>query len=151
MELVIALGICAVTVTSVLALYGPAAQAIAVASDAQAAAQVIGPVQAELQRTPFATIAASVANSETYYASRTGDRVGPYESPVWNSLGPSQRDRDAEKFFAVELLRNDTLPSVPGALVCTLRLRWPAYRADGARTSDQTPKDVLLVPAAIRR
>jgi len=150
-EVVIAIGICAVTVVSVVALYGPTQQAVSDARQAQDAAQVIGAVQTELQHLPFATVSSYLAGGDVLYANPTGSRIGPYLAPVWSDLGASQRERDREKFFEIALIRNEAFGPVAGALIFTLRLRWPAYNGDGLRLTDETQQKILLVPAAVAR
>jgi hypothetical protein len=150
-EVVIAVGICALAVTSVLALLGPVTTTIAAARDAHAAARVIGAVQAGLQDLPFATVSSYLANGDLLYASRGGERVGIYSSSVWNDLGPSQQGRDREKFFEITLIQNSALSPAPGALVFTMRLRWPAFAADGQQVTDDAPRNVLFAPTAVSR
>lgn len=150
-EVVVAIGICAVTVTSVLALIGPVTGTIAAVRDMHDAARVISAVQTALQETPFSTVSSYLENGDTLYASRGGERVGTYQSPVWNDLGAGQPARDGAKFFEIALLSNNTLSPAPGALVFTLRLRWPAYAADGQRVTDGAPGNILFVSAAIAR
>lgn len=150
-EVVIAVGICAITVTSVLALFGPLTTTVAAMRDVHAAARVIGAVQAGLQGMPFSTVSSYLANGDLLYASRGGERIGPYLSPVWNDLGPGQPDRDRGKFFEISLIPNNTLSPAPGALVFTMRLRWPAFTADGQQVTDEAPRDVLFAPAAVSR
>jgi len=150
-EVVIAIGICAIAVIGVVALVGPMSRAIAGVGDARAASRVIGAVQSGLQATPFSTVGSYLANRDLLYASRDGERFGPYLSPIWNDLGASQTARDRAKFFEIKLLPNDTLVAPPGAVIFTLRLRWPAYSADGTRVGDDAPSDVILIPAAVSR
>jgi Tfp pilus assembly protein PilV len=150
-EVVIAIGICALAVTSVLALLGPVTTTIAAARDAHAAARVVCAVQAGLQDMPSSTVSSYLANGDLLYASRGGDRVGTYFSSVWNDLGPSQQSRDREKFFEITLIQNSTLSPAPGALVFTMRLRWPAFAADGQQVTDDAPRNVLFAPTAISR
>ncbi len=150
-EVVVALGICAITVTSVLAFIGPVASTIGAVRDAHAAARVMSAVQTELQELPFSTVSSYLANGDLLYSSRGGERMGTYLAPVWNDLGAAQLDRDRGKFFEILLIPNNTLSPVPGALVFTMRLRWPAYAADGQPVTNDASKTVLLVAAAVAR
>ena len=150
-EVVIAIGICALAMTSVLALLGPVTTAIAAARDAHASARAIGAVQAGLQEMPFSTVSGYLANGDLLYASRGGERVGTYFSSAWNDLGSSQQSRDREKFFEITLIQNSTLSPAPGALVFTMRLRWPAFAGDGQQVTDNAPRNVLFTPAAVSR
>lgn len=150
-EVVVAIGICAAVAASVVAFLGPAAVAVRAVRDTQDAARVVNAVQSYLQRTPFSVVGSYVANGDVLYASRGGDRIGPYASAAWNDLGTEQALRDREKFFEITLLGNDSLPLSPGALIFTLRLRWPAYAEDGRRVPDNGPRNYLLTPAAVAR
>jgi uncharacterized protein (TIGR02598 family) len=103
-------------------------------------------------------------NTFVFFASEDGSIVAPYpssgnEGNVTNDpwtlgkSGTSKQERDALKFFELVLIRNDTLsPNNDGGfLAFTIRVRWPAYLGNGARVTDNSQKNVLLVPAAVTR
>ncbi|MSU70659.1 MAG: hypothetical protein EXS39_07790 [Opitutaceae bacterium] len=139
------------TVVSVIALYGPGVRAMAQARQDYAAAQVIRAVQAELQRLPFSTVSSYLSGADSLYTSQSGGRVGPRGSPVWSDLDGTQREQDREKYFEIALIRNESLTPAAGALIFTLRLRWPAFTGNGQRLVDHAQQKMLLVPAAVAR
>lgn len=95
-----------------------------------------------------------------FFSSKDGSIVGPYSSTRWD--GGTQADEDGRKFFEIILIRNwDSSSSTglsnpandatAGYLAYTIRLRWPAYLPNGVRATDNTQKNVLIVPAAVTR
>ena len=107
------------------------------------------------------------------FASRNGERVARFNGTlmdadtinVWNpgNAFPLPADQNAQKYFEIVLIRNGDYPSTgdglspkanddtAGFLAFTIRLRWPAYAANGDRFELNSQKSVLLVPAAIHR
>lgn len=171
-EVVVAVGIMALGIVAVLGLLGPTSKSITEVKDVGDANRIISTVQSELQRLPFTdviaylkTAAQIAAETDAYdpstdaralFASRAGDKVGLFASPVWNQTGLTAAERDGLKFFEISLIRNDTLSPVAndttaGYLAFTIRLRWPAYLPNGERVANNAQKSVMIVPAAITR
>lgn len=178
-EVVVAVGIFALAVVTVIGLLVPITQSVADVRDTDDATRVVSTIQAELQRLPFlgaqsiqnalkfaSDVAADDSNA-TYdpsadnsilFASRGGDKVGFYNaSSVWDpDSSLSSTEEDALKFFEIVLIRNEAISrpvddNEAGYLAFTLRLRWPAFRPDGQRNTQNDQKNVLLVPMAITR
>ncbi len=98
-----------------------------------------------------------------FFASEDGNIIAPYSHPdgvespnnPWTlkRSGTNAEQRDALKFFELALIRNESLSpdGTGGFLAFTIRVRWPAYLGNGARVTDNSQKNVLLVPAAVTR
>jgi uncharacterized protein (TIGR02598 family) len=152
-EVVVAVGIFAITIVGVLGLLAPTSKNIADVSDSDAAARVISVIQSGLQGHGFNSVTADLA--KTFYASKSGDKIGASDSSVWTAAGVTNQD----KYFEFTLVRNQTLSPATadasaGYLAFTIVLKWPAFvpSADGQGTPvDNAAKSVMVVPAAITR
>lgn len=155
LEVVVAAGLCAGTVAGVLLLLPPILVAVSSTRMQPAAWHVARAVQAEWSRRPLSEVAAALAADEPWFASVAGDRIGPAGAAVWIDAGPTPTARDGAKFFEIAAVRNEALTPCAaepaGAIAYTLRLRWPAYTADGRRVTDPAVQDVLLLPGAVTR
>jgi prepilin-type N-terminal cleavage/methylation domain-containing protein len=201
-EVVVAIGIFAVGMVAVIALFAPVAKSVAGASDAEAAAVVAERLHDELARRTlvaqsFAPAIALLKNSTArshevtvadnasgaatdprtdarlLFASRDGTRLGAYgDVATWGSATPN----DAEKFFEITLIRNETLSPLatdtatppPIVLAYTARIRWPAFVPDNTPTNlrralpagynptasvvfDHSQQETLNIAGAIKR
>lgn len=147
---------------AVLGLFTPVAKSVGGITDADASAKVADTLRAKLQSLGPAGVVPLLKNSKSgggheltdndlktdydlskdaqlLFASRDGTKIGPYNDPVW--IDPTTRQpSDAEKFFEIALIRNDTLSPVaaeapdaaapPLVYAYTARVRWPAYVPD---------------------
>jgi len=178
-EVVVAVGVFAIAIVSVIGILAGVGRSVTEVADADKAARLIGVVQARLQAIPFSAIALSLktasnvsgeaagydptADPFVFFASEDGAIVAPYNpSPAnpWGSVTGSTDDTtgpaNALKHFELTLIRNDALsPSASdttaGFLAFNIRVRWPAHLPNGVRVSDHTQKEVLIIPAAITR
>jgi prepilin-type N-terminal cleavage/methylation domain-containing protein len=161
-EVIAAVVIFAVGMISVLGLYGPLTKSVAAVSDTDAAARVADAVRARLRLLSFDQAAALVQdttvvarkdadgaynpNDGTRYPAvmfgRADGDVGIYDAATnrraWFTT-TGARMLDADKFFEIDLIRNDTLTPKPAAdsatgavpaelhIAYTLRVRWPAF------------------------
>ncbi len=105
------------------------------------------------------------ASQRVLFASEDGAIVAPYASTaVWRQNSPpvspqaDKRARDGLKYFELTLIRNETLndsdsPDDANAafLAFNIRVRWPAFLPNGQAVTDNTQKEVLIVPAVITR
>jgi prepilin-type N-terminal cleavage/methylation domain-containing protein len=158
LEVVAAVAIFAIGMVAVLGLFAPVTKSVSTLSDSEAAARVADAVRARLQALPFDKALALVQESAdvrkkdgdgTYnpndgtkypaviFGKLSGD-VGIYATaenrPGWyDSSVPTPRIvENADKFFEVDLIRNDALSpkanDPTAAMVAfTLRVRWPAF------------------------
>jgi prepilin-type N-terminal cleavage/methylation domain-containing protein len=201
-EVIAAVAIFAIGMVAVLGLFAPVTKSIASVSDAEAAARVADAVRARLQTLPFEQALALVQevaevrakDADGSYNPNDGEKYpavifgklsgddGIYDSSekVW--LG-SEMDfaqnppkpkpvTDADKFFEIDLIRNETLSPKIGndemaaLVVFTMRVRWPAFRpaSSGAAVQvganpggggpvpfDHGRKQVLFFNGSIRR
>ncbi|HVS51664.1 MAG TPA: prepilin-type N-terminal cleavage/methylation domain-containing protein [Opitutaceae bacterium] len=204
LEVVVALGIFAVGMIAVVALFAPVARSVSDSADAEAATNIAGVLGDYLQRQTlvahnFTLVApllkVSTAKShqlidadnnpnntandprvdtQLLFASRDGTKIGGYTDQVWNDLVTHQPS-DAEKFFEIALIRNETLsPNDPAAdqnaivLAYTARIRWPAFVPDATPTNsrralpagfnptgavrfDHSQQQALFVAGSVRR
>jgi len=171
LEVVVAIGIFAVGMVAVIGLFVPVARSVSNASDAEAAAHLPTLLRAELTRRvihdqSFHSVTALLKNStarshqltdadnnpnaptsdprrdpQRLFASRDGTRIGAYDDALW--IDPvTRRPSDADKFFEIALIRNETLsPNDPAAdaaaivLAYTARVRSPAFVPDPTPTN----------------
>ncbi len=166
-EVVAAIGIFAVGMVAVIALFAPLARSVTGVGETEAAAHIAELLRDELARRAaaaqsFASITALLKNSTALsheltladnnpgaptsdprkdprllFASRDGSKIGAYaDTAVWGAT-------DAEKFFEIALIRNETLSPIasdtasppPLVLAYTARLRWPAFVPDATPTN----------------
>lgn len=149
-EVVVAVGIFAIAIVSVIGLLGPINKSVADVRDFDDASRVVAAIQGRLQTAGFTTVVGYFG--QTIYASRSGDKVGVTGSSIWTN-------GNADKFFAVNLTRNAALSpnsasnpdSSAGYLAFTIELRWPAYLPNGQEVTDSSQQSVMIIPAAITR
>ena len=164
-EVVVAVGIFAIAVVSVIGLLGPISQSVANVKDGDDASRVSSIVQAELQRLGVAAVNGFLGAGTSLYASRSGDKIGPdvatapWDADVPDLNGNSVVDafeRDAQKFFEIRLRANPTLSFIAatdGFLAINVELRWPAFSGDGNKLIGDAveQQSVLIIPVAITR
>lgn len=154
-EVVIAVGVAAVTVVGVVALYRPVVQAVAEVREIDATDRIVNVIESTWRERGFAELLDSVVAGRSYFASRSGEFAGASDDPVWAVFGPTAQERAAGKVYEFVFLRNAILSpageSSPGSLVVTLHLAWPAHRPDGTRVTDPSQQDHRLVPLAFAR
>lgn len=195
-EVIAAVVIFTIGMVAVLGLFAPVSKSVATVSDSEAAARVADAVRARLQALPFdtaLTLIQEVAdvrrkdgdgnynpNDGTRYPAvlfgkLTGD-VGIYVAGSnrnqWydSSVPTPQPVANADKFFEIDLIRNDTLTpksaDATAALVAfTMRVRWPAFLpaptgfvqvganpvGGGAVPYDHSKKQVMFFTGSILR
>ncbi len=161
-EVVVALGVFAAGIISVLALFGSLASSARANREGEAAACIADALSSRLRTLPFETVVASLrtatkpdddaaASQNLFYASLAGDRIGQDGDPVWNGS-------DRDKFFEITLIRNEQLsPQGRDAdaawITFNARVRWPAFRppGSGAAVRETGRMQVLLLPGSVRR
>lgn len=196
-EVVAAVAVFALGMVAVLGVFAPVSRSVSTVSDAEAAARMADNVRARLQALPFntaLTLIQEVAdvrkkdgdgnynpNDGTKYPAvifgkLSGD-VGLYAAGTnrnqWydSSVPTPQPVANADKFFEVDLIRNDALsPKAADATTAmvayTMRVRWPAFlpapggaavqvganpAGGGAVPFDHSKKQVLFFTGAIAR
>lgn len=196
-EVVAALAVFALGMVAVLGVFAPVSRSVSTVSDAEAAARMADNVRARLQALPFntaLTLIQEVAdvrkkdgdgnynpNDGTKYPAvifgkLSGD-VGLYAAGTnrnqwYDSTVPTpQPVANADKFFEVDLIRNDALSpkaadGTTAMVAYTMRVRWPAFlpspggvavqvganpAGGGAVPFDHSKKQVLFFTGAIAR
>jgi len=137
LEVVVAVGVFAVGMVGVVALFTTVARSVSTSSDAEAAARVADALRTKLQTLPWADVAALLkatagqthaltaadargdynpaADPQILFASRDGTKIGlAADTAVWGPRTP-QLNPDRDKFFEIALIRNETLSPLPGA------------------------------------
>ena len=163
-EVVVAVGIFAIAVISVIGLLGPINQSVANVKDGDDATRVISIVQSELQRLGIVQVNSFRGAGTLLYANRDGSKIGTNVATApWNVdvpeldgvAGSSALEINAQKFFQISLLRNDDLPfdALNGFLALNIVLRWPAFTGDGNELTGDAieQQSILIVPVAITR
>jgi type II secretory pathway pseudopilin PulG len=168
-EVVIAVGIFAIAIVSIVGLLVPIRNSVSDVRDTDDAARVAAVIQAQLQEIGFQALARTGATpvglnylntmpAAGLFASRDGTKVGLGDDTAkWGN--PVS---DEEKFFKVELIRNTTLSpdtnandTDAGYLAFTIKLTWPAFASNppGGPSVVASPsqQSTLLLPAAITR
>jgi type II secretory pathway pseudopilin PulG len=194
-EVVAAVGIFAIGMVAVIGLFAPVTKTVSTVSESEAAARVADAVRARLQALPFdraLTLIQDPAdvvkndssgsynpndgakNPAVMFGKLSGD-VGIYDPTAtpkgWydSSVPKPVVLADRDKFFEVDLIRNETLSAKEGdataALVAfTIRVRWPAFALTSSTTAvqtgqasggvvpfDQSKKQVLFFTGTISR
>jgi prepilin-type N-terminal cleavage/methylation domain-containing protein len=164
-EVVVAVGIFAIAVVSVIGLLGPINQSVAAVSESDDATRIVAAVQRELQRLgPQYMFTATDKKTLTLYANRTGDKILLANDPKWgkdragNSLTLTNDELDRQKFFEVNVTQNElsefyTKDSAFYAM--NIEVRWPGYLTYNTPTSSlpeaKAQQSVLIYPLAITR
>lgn len=169
-EVVVAVGIFAIAIISIIGLLVPINRSVADVRDSDDASRLATVLQERLQSEVDRL---KTANSATYwstfagyfgatplYASRDGSKLALGNSTVWGTANATFNP-DADKFFKVELIRNTTLSPDPttdatsGFLAFTIKLTWPVYSftppGGTSVAASESSQGVLLLPAAVIR
>jgi uncharacterized protein (TIGR02598 family) len=168
-EVVVAVGIFAIAIVSIIGLLVPINNSVADIRDSEDASRLSTTIQGELQKLSFATLKAvldtpPVTDANRIFSSRDGniveagrpDSQAPARTNVWDPQNVrTQAEEDALKFFKVELIRNDDLSpaagdAAAGYLAFTIKLSWPAFAPNGDAIAASN-QSVMLIPAAITR
>ncbi len=197
LEVVAALAIFAIGMVAIIGLFAPVTKSVASVTEAEAAARVADAVRARLGGLPFEQALGLIQAPQdvrrkdaegsynpndgarypfVLFGLRSGD-VGIYDPAEgrrrWydSSVPTPQPVQDADKFFEIDLIRNETLSpatfdaSAP-VVAYTMRVRWPAFlRASsgaavqvganpaggGSVPFDHGRKQVLFFTGAIQR
>ena len=142
-EVLVAVGICAVAVVAAVTLFGPAVRATREAGDRRAAVRLAERIDAELRHAGFAAVAAATGGGGIlrHVARADGSRIVRLED-VDNdpSSGAPPGVPAAERYFGVEVARALRPASEAACVVLEVRVRWPLA----------LPPDGALVPEAQR-
>ena len=197
LEVVAAVAIFAVGMLAILGLFAPVTKSVANVTDSEAATRVADAVRARLQAMPFDAALALVQlpadvrknDGDGTYNPNDGTKhpavlfgelsgeIGVYDAEAKAWLGTdfsksphtAKRLVDADKFFEIDLIRNDRLSPVAAdataAMVAfNLRVRWPAFvlttsttavqngqASGGSVPFDQSKKQVMFFTGSIQR
>lgn len=165
-EVVVAVGIFAIAVISVVGLLVPINKSVDEVKDGDDATRVVSIIQNELQRVGLTAVNNFLTTGRTLYASRSGNKIGiDDQNAPWNVDVPdldgdpsssTSQEIDAQKFFEINLSANPNMPfnsATDGFLALIIEIRWPAYTADGVKLPQSAAgqQSILLFPAAITR
>ncbi len=129
-EVLVAVGLCAVAVVAAVALFGSAVRATREVGDRRAAVRLGERIDAELRRAGFAAVAAATG----LVARADGSRVVRLEEADNDpSAGTPPGIPAAERYFDIAVTRALRPPSDATCVVLEVRVRWPlALPPDGA-------------------
>ena len=167
-EVVVAVGIFAISIVAVIGLLAPTSKNVAAVRDTDDASRVVSALQANLQGAAFSDIITYLQTdmpadtdgepykgnkSKTIYSSRDGSRIGLSDQK--DTSGQLIFSDPTQKYFEVTLIRSDLSKvaddGTAGFLAFTMRIRWPAFTAEGVEFTQHSQKSVLLVPGAVHR
>lgn len=176
-EVVVAVGIFAISIVAVIGLLAPTSKNVAAVRDTDDSSRVVSAIQSKLQETASASggfnniigylqdkaaddpadgAAYLTGSTEQYtlYASRDGTRIGLSKGKDSNNANIFTDNK--QKYFEVVLIRDVNLSKKAddanaGYLAFTMRLRWPAFTPEDVEFTQHTQKSVLLVPASVHR
>ena len=135
-EVLVAVGICAVAVVAAVTLFGPAVRATREAGDRRAAVRLAERIDAELRHAGFAAVAAATGGGGILrlVARADGSRIVRLEDADNDaSSGAPPGIPAAERYFGVEVARALRPASDAACVVLEVRVRWPlALPPDGA-------------------
>jgi uncharacterized protein (TIGR02598 family) len=163
-EVVVAIGIFALALASVVGLVAAVTKRVNEVSESDDASRLLVNLQAKLQAVSFADIRAYMGDvtgksaDNRIYASRDGSLLGRGDqTAVWNVNGTAgiQAEEDALKYFLVEMRPNELSDpnddATAGYLAFTVRLIYPAYLGDGTPVTDSSQQSILVMPVAVTR
>jgi type II secretory pathway pseudopilin PulG len=135
-EVLVAVGICAVAVVAVVALFGPAVRATREAGDRRAAVRLAERIDAELRLAGFSAVATATAGGGALrlVTRADGSRIVRLEDADNDpSSGAPPGIPAAERYFGVEVARALRPASDRACVVLEVQVRWPlALPPDGA-------------------
>jgi len=152
-EVVLAVGIFATVIISVIGLLGPTVRSVREVIDTTIAARLADGVDAELRRVGFTAVVAATAGSTTVplVATVDGTRIvreteagnGPTGTPPGIPAG--------ERYYLVEVLRTVSPAYKAGdpSLVLTIRVSWPYQQAGSATPVAMVDRSVFIFNTAI--
>jgi type II secretory pathway pseudopilin PulG len=156
-EVVVAVGIFAIAIISVIGLLIPISNSVVDVRDADYAARLVTLAQSQIQQlkkdaatSNFDTISEFLGTNPEIYASKDGSKLGLANDPIW---GGSR----AEQFFKIELIRNESLSPLPqtndataGFLAFNMKVTWTVFNQSGQSVA--TPQlSTMIIPCAITR
>lgn len=160
-EVVVAVGVFAIAVVSVIGMLVPINQSISDVKDGDDASRISQVIQSQLQRAPFASVQGFIDLGTPLYANKTGTIVAIDTDPKWDTDGDASisADERAAKFFRINLELNAALSPngnnaatyTGGFLAFTIVLRWPGYTGEGKLFDQPDQQSVLVIPAAVTR
>lgn len=135
-EVLVAVGICAVAVVAAVTLFGPAVRATREVGDRRAVVRLAERIDAELRLAGFTVVAAATGGGGTLrlVARADGSRIVRLEDADNDpSSGVPPGIPAAERYFGVEVARALRPASDAACVVLEVRVRWPlALPPDGA-------------------
>lgn len=144
-----AIGVAAVAVVSVIALYRPIVMAVGEVRAMDEVDGVLRAIEGEWGRRSFLENRAWVDGGTRVFASRDGRIVAPAGDPAWADFS------DAAKVYEAVFLRDAVLsPSGEGpqaSLHVIIHVAWPAFRLDGVRVTEPALQQHRFVRLVLNR
>jgi type II secretory pathway pseudopilin PulG len=153
-EVVIAVGLFALSILAVVGLLGPILDSIRESEETEIASNLNELIRAELERIPFADIEGFPTGTNdrvVLYASRDLTAIGLAGAggAQWrdlltqlNALASDRQYGDADTFFRIELRNSEAFPfdqNTHASRTFHIRVYWPMYRRTGPGPNDARP------------
>jgi type II secretory pathway pseudopilin PulG len=153
-EVVVAIGVAAVSVVSVIALYRPIVAGVGEVRAMDEADRAVRAIEEAWRARDQAGRQAWLDASVRLFASRDGRVVAPSGDAAWDVFGATAATRDAARYYEAFFVRNETLsPAVadPAAVHIVLHLAWPAHTSGGVRVTVPAEQQHRFVSLVLRR
>ncbi len=156
-EVVIAVGLFALSILAVVGLLGPILESIRESEETEIVSNLNELIRAELERLPFEDTAAfsiadfpdGPAQFQVLYGNRDLGHIGDEDyfqnPPIDPATGQPFEIGDANKFFRIELRNSPAFPFDSGnageytSRTFQVRVLWPVYRRTGPGPDDARP------------
>lgn len=162
-EVVVAVGIFAIAIVSVIGLLVPISQSVVDVREGDYAARLVTLAQSQIQRLPFDVVKNYIRkpvaddSAETLYASMDGSKFGPAnDAKIWNPEGNlTELQQKALRFFKIKLSPNDQLSpegndTTAGFLAFNMTVTWTVFNTAGGKVGEPQQSS-LIIPCAITR
>ncbi len=153
-EVVVAIGVAAVSVVSVIALYRPIVEAVGEVRGLDETERAVRALEAAWNARDHAGRQAWLDAPVHLFASRDGRVVAPQGDAAWDAFGATPAARDAARYYEAVFVRDDTLSPAaanPAAVHVVLHVAWPAYTPVGVRVTEPAVQQHRFVSLVLRR
>lgn len=161
-EVVVAVGIFAIAIVSVIGLLVPISQSVVDVREGDYAARLVTLAQSQIQRLPFDTVKNYIrtpiadGSPDTLYASIDGSKFGPAsDTTIWNPQGNlTALQQNALRFFKIKLTPSPLSPpgndATAGFLAFNMEVTWTVFNPAGDAVG-KPQQSSLIIPCAITR
>ncbi len=162
-EVVVAVGIFAIAIISVIGLLVPISNSVVDVRDGDYAARLVTLAQSQIQALGFNSLAGTNGYLDKpptagIYASMDGSKLGLGDNKtLWGEDPVTKAVNRKDQFFKIELTRNTNLSGADGSkdseagfLAFNMKVTWTVYNQNGKEVA--TPQlSTMIIPCAITR